>query len=159
MIAGFAFPITLSGLGQAFSAVAALLCCRVFRLVVADKPVSWRFFCTRMLPVGLFNAMTLMFGNAVYLFLSVAFIQMLKAFTPVMTMLGLFIASLEVRIAARSPYVTSIVVIRAFCHKLPRVRYLTNEACQDTHTSILMLRLELDIIIFPVTLLSCTSPK
>jgi len=112
-----------------------------------------------MLPVGLFNAMTLMFGNAVYLFLSVAFIQMLKAFTPVMTMLGLFIASLEVRIAARSPYVTSIVVIRAFCHKLPRVRYLTNEACQDTHTSILMLRLELDIIIFPVTLLSCTSPK
>lgn len=95
--AGFAYPITLSGLGQAFSGVAALICCRVLRVVVADKPVNWRFFCMRMLPVGFFNAMTLMFGNAVYLFLSVAFIQMLKAFTPVITMLGLFLVSLEVR--------------------------------------------------------------
>lgn len=58
--------------------------------------MSWRFFCTRMLPVGLFNAVTLMFGNAVYLYLSVAFIQMLKAFTPVITMLGLFLVALEV---------------------------------------------------------------
>lgn len=97
MRAGFTYPITLSGLGQAFSGLAALLCCRVLNIVAADKPVSWRFFCTRMLPVGLFNAMTLMFGNAVYLFLSVAFIQMLKAFTPVITMLGLFLVSLEVR--------------------------------------------------------------
>lgn len=51
---------------------------------------------SRMLPVGFFNATTLMFGNAVYMYLTVAFIQMLKAFTPVITMAGLFLASLEV---------------------------------------------------------------
>eukprot|EP00892_Ulva_mutabilis_P012165 jgi/Ulvmu1/9320/UM050_0069.1 len=107
---GFAYPITLSGLGQAFSGVAALICCRVLRIVVADKPVSWRFFCRRMLPVGLFNAMTLMFGNAVYLFLSVAFIQMLKAFTPVITMLGLFLVSLE---TPTSPLIASVCIIAA----------------------------------------------
>lgn len=58
-----------------------------------------------MLPVGFFNATTLMFGNAVYMYLTVAFIQMLKAFTPVITMVGLFLASMEVR----NPYVAAIV--------------------------------------------------
>jgi len=48
-----------------------------------------------MLPVGLFMALTLWTGNEVYLYLSVAFIQMLKAFTPVITMMALFIARLE----------------------------------------------------------------
>jgi drug/metabolite transporter (DMT)-like permease len=34
-------------------------------------------------------------GNVVYLYLTVAFIQMLKAFTPVVTMACLFVAGLE----------------------------------------------------------------
>ena len=34
-------------------------------------------------------------GNQVYLYLTVAFIQMLKAFTPVITMFALFLARLE----------------------------------------------------------------
>jgi hypothetical protein len=89
--------MVLSGFGQAFSALAAFLCCKVFRIVAAEKNVDSRFFATRMLPVGFFNATTLMFGNAVYMYLTVAFIQMLKAFTPVITMAGLYLASLEVR--------------------------------------------------------------
>lgn len=97
MHAGFRYPITLSGIGQAFSAIAAFVVCHVLRLVPAEKPVSLHFFATRMLPVGFFMALTLMLGNTVYMFLSVAFIQMLKAFTPVITMLGLFLAALEVR--------------------------------------------------------------
>ncbi|KAG2493520.1 hypothetical protein HYH03_008334 [Edaphochlamys debaryana] len=40
-------------------------------------------------------AVTLWTGNQVYLYLTVAFIQMLKAFTPVVTMVCLFIARLE----------------------------------------------------------------
>ena len=40
--------------------------------------VTLRFWCTRILPVGLFMALTLHFGNLVYLYLTVAFIQMLK---------------------------------------------------------------------------------
>lgn len=48
-----------------------------------------------MLPVGLFMAITLWTGNEVYLYLTVAFIQILKAFTPIITMMALFIARLE----------------------------------------------------------------
>ncbi|GFH26629.1 TPT domain-containing protein, partial [Haematococcus lacustris] len=40
-------------------------------------------------------ALTLWTGNVVYLYLTVAFIQMLKAFTPVVTMVCLFLAGLE----------------------------------------------------------------
>jgi hypothetical protein len=41
--------------------------------------------------------LTLMTGNAVYLHLSVSFIQMLKALTPAITMICLYLASVEVR--------------------------------------------------------------
>ena len=51
---------------------------QVVRLVEAKKVVTFRFWCTRILPVGLFMALTLHFGNLVYLYLTVAFIQMLK---------------------------------------------------------------------------------
>lgn len=67
------------------------------RVVPADKVVDSRFYVTRMLPVGFCMALTLVCGNTVYMYLTVAFIQMLKAFTPVITMLGLFLAALEVR--------------------------------------------------------------
>jgi hypothetical protein len=40
----------------------------------------------RVLPVGLSFALTLTFGNMVYLYLDVGFIQMLKSFTPVIIM-------------------------------------------------------------------------
>jgi hypothetical protein len=89
--------MSLSGLGQAFSVVAAFLCCRVLKVVPADKVVDAHFFAVRMLPVGFFMALTLMCGNTVYMYLTVSFIQMLKAFTPVITMLGLFLAALEAR--------------------------------------------------------------
>lgn len=88
--------MSLSGLGQGFSAIAAYFCCRVLHIVPAEKTVDMRTFTLRMLPVGFFMALTLVCGNTVYMYLSVAFIQMLKAFTPVITMLGLFVFSLEV---------------------------------------------------------------
>jgi hypothetical protein len=47
------------------------------------------------MPVGFFMAGTLWAGNLVYLYLSVSFIQMLKAFTPVITMCALFVTRLE----------------------------------------------------------------
>ena len=51
---------------------------QVLRVVEAKKVVTLRFWCMRILPVGLFMALTLHFGNLVYLYLTVAFIQMLK---------------------------------------------------------------------------------
>lgn len=102
----FHYPMALSGLGMAFSSVAAFLVCRVsaqscppsgsaaayssrevsttdggvqvFKWVDARKQVTWPFYITRILPIGLLMALTLHFGNAVYLHLTVSFIQMLK---------------------------------------------------------------------------------
>ena len=83
---GFRFPMCLSGMGMAFSSLAAFLCCRVLRLVEPRAPMSARRWARAVLPVGLFMALTLHLGNLAYLYLSVSLIQMLKAFTPVITM-------------------------------------------------------------------------
>ena len=51
---------------------------QVLRIVEAKRVVTLRFWLVRILPIGLFMALTLHFGNLVYLYLTVAFIQMLK---------------------------------------------------------------------------------
>lgn len=51
---------------------------QVLRVVEAKRVVTPRFWIVRILPIGLFMALTLHFGNLVYLYLTVAFIQMLK---------------------------------------------------------------------------------
>jgi hypothetical protein len=51
---------------------------QVFKVVEAKKVVTWHFYAVRIMPIGLFMALTLHFGNLVYLYLTVAFIQMLK---------------------------------------------------------------------------------
>ena len=49
----------------------------------------------RILPVGLCAAVSMACGNLAYLYISVPLIQMLKAVTPVVTMLSLFAVKLE----------------------------------------------------------------
>lgn len=51
---------------------------QVIKVVEAKKVVTWRFYMTKLMPIGLFMAATLHFGNLVYLHLTVAFIQILK---------------------------------------------------------------------------------
>ncbi|KAG1678600.1 hypothetical protein FOA52_012607 [Chlamydomonas sp. UWO 241] len=92
---GFAYPITVSTLGMLGSGVLSFLCCHVFGIVKCEAPISLNFWVTRLLPVGMCMALTLWCGNEVYLHLTVAFIQMLKAFVPVMVMIMLFAARIE----------------------------------------------------------------
>jgi len=91
----FKYPMVVSSMGMMMSGTLSYLTCHVFKLVPANSLISFSFWLHRMLPVGFFMAMTLWTGNEVYLYLTVAFIQMLKAFTPVITMIALFIARLE----------------------------------------------------------------
>ena len=51
---------------------------QVFKFVDAKHTMTWHYYVTKIMPVGLFMALTLYCGNVVYLYLSVAFIQMLK---------------------------------------------------------------------------------
>lgn len=51
---------------------------QVLHVVEIKRKMTMRFYMLRIMPVGLFMALTLHFGNTVYLYLTVSFIQMLK---------------------------------------------------------------------------------
>lgn len=118
----FAFPMTLASLGNVAS---FLVCTALVHTGVVDlknkAEVDRSFFLKKIMPIGAMSAGTLFFGNKVwlfrsgpegklaiatlhtdrdpplqvYLYLTVAFIQILKAFTPVVTMVVMFVAGLE----------------------------------------------------------------
>lgn len=82
-------------MGMATSGVLSYAVVHPLRLVQPQASVSLAYWARGIMPVGLFMAGTLWAGNLVYLYLSVSFIQMLKAFTPVITMVALFVARME----------------------------------------------------------------
>lgn len=57
----------------------------MIKVVEVNRVLTWRFYLERILPVGLFMALTLHFGNIVYLYLTVSFIQMLKVRRPIVS--------------------------------------------------------------------------
>ena len=80
---GFPYPMFLSGLGVAVSAIVARVVVALGYVQLSKKEaVEGSLWYRRVLPVGLAHAATLAFGNTVYLLLNVGFIQMLKSFTP-----------------------------------------------------------------------------
>jgi len=89
---GFHYPLSLGVLGLGTCAV----CSRLFVLLgfasvrtESLELVSGRGWYQIALPIGLCKAMTLATGNAVYLHLGLGFIQMLKAFTPVVVLVAM----------------------------------------------------------------------
>ncbi|KAI4998443.1 hypothetical protein ZWY2020_053785 [Hordeum vulgare] len=80
----FPFPITLTMIHMAFSGVVTFFLVRVFK-VVAPVKMTFQIYATSVIPISAFFASSLWFGNTAYLYISVAFIQMLKALMPVAT--------------------------------------------------------------------------
>jgi hypothetical protein len=92
----FPYPMFLSGLGVAVSALVARVVVSLgFVQLHRKEAVEGSLWFRRVLPVGLAHAATLAFGNTVYLLLNVGFIQMLKSFTPVIILMTSMIARLE----------------------------------------------------------------
>lgn len=94
----FAFPIVVSSMGVVSTALFTHLL--VYFNVAALQPsststITRSFYLRNIFPVGFCLALTLAFGNAVYLYLSVSFIQMLKAFTPVIVLVSLYVSGIE----------------------------------------------------------------
>ena len=90
--AGFPYPMMVSGLGQASSALGAFVCIRLVGVqTLQHTTFSWQFYIKNMMVVGAATAASLCFGNAGYIYLTVSFVQILKAFTPVfvVAMLGI----------------------------------------------------------------------
>jgi len=68
---------------------------RYLRRLPARKRLPIRFWLQRIIPVGAFQALTLATGNAVYLYLGVSLVQMLKAGTPVIIMAMLYFSGMQ----------------------------------------------------------------
>lgn len=80
------FPLALTGAGQLVSAACALLASVVGAAPPLGKRPALASLAARLAPAVLCSAGTLYLGNAAYLSLSVAFIQILKAAVPALTL-------------------------------------------------------------------------
>ncbi|KAF6258385.1 triose-phosphate transporter family-domain-containing protein [Scenedesmus sp. NREL 46B-D3] len=83
---GFAYPLMVTGIGQVFSAVTGLLLAAA-GLMPLRKPPSTPSDWARLAPIIACTVLTMFYGNAAYMHLSMSFIQILKAFTPAVTLL------------------------------------------------------------------------
>ena len=94
LLAGtFPHPCTLVGMHMAFSVVCAMLWNAMGWVDV--PPMKMAQWGGAILPVGLCFAGSLVASNTAYLYISVAFIQMIKASTPVVVLIFSFIFGLE----------------------------------------------------------------
>ena len=75
-----------------------------------NPTIKWSDVGTRFVPIALLFATSLGLGNAAYLYISVAFIQMLKASTPVAVLLASFAFGLETPSARLFAYIVAIAV-------------------------------------------------
>ena len=81
----FPYPLTLSLYTLCFASLFAAVLVHVLQLELRHAPlVTPQFYLKRILPIGALTGATIVMGMSSYLFLTVAFVQMLKAFTPVM---------------------------------------------------------------------------
>ena len=76
------FPISLTMIHMAFSSLVSFLLIRVFR-VVEPAHMARPVYIKSVVPIGVLYAFSLWLSNSAYIYLSVSFIQMLKALMPV----------------------------------------------------------------------------
>ncbi|XP_048134232.1 probable sugar phosphate/phosphate translocator At2g25520 [Rhodamnia argentea] len=77
------FPISLTMIHMAFCSSLAYLLVRVFQVVEPVTTMTGEFYLKNVVPIGALYALSLWFSNSAYIYLSVSFIQMLKALMPV----------------------------------------------------------------------------
>ncbi|KIL92171.1 hypothetical protein FAVG1_04578 [Fusarium avenaceum] len=87
--AGFKYPILLVTWHLVFATVVTQILARTTSYLDSrhNLPNTWDFFLTTVLPIGIVSSGSLVASNFVYLYLSVAVIQMLKAASPVSVLL------------------------------------------------------------------------
>ena len=90
---GFPYPIALSAAGVVFSAAATKFLVGIGYTKVQPTPPG--FFLRSVMPIATMSAATLAFGNASYVYLSVASCQIYKTLTPALTLGVLYALRLE----------------------------------------------------------------
>ncbi|ORY64034.1 triose-phosphate transporter [Pseudomassariella vexata] len=86
----FRYPVILTTYHLTFATIATQILARYTSLLDGRKTVKMtgRVYLRAIVPIGIFFSLSLICGNLTYLYLSVAFIQMLKATTPVAVLLS-----------------------------------------------------------------------
>ncbi|XP_018805838.1 probable sugar phosphate/phosphate translocator At4g32390 [Juglans regia] len=77
------FPISLTMIHMAFCSSIAYLLVRVFKVVEEPASMTRDLYIRSVVPIGALYSLSLWFSNSAYIYLSVSFIQMLKALMPV----------------------------------------------------------------------------
>ncbi|KAL1526538.1 hypothetical protein AB1Y20_015247 [Prymnesium parvum] len=84
----FPYPILLTCFHQVASAVFAAILIRIMHVIpLQHGDMEWSFWRQHVLVVGFATTAALCTGNSAYMYLTVAFIEILKGFTPVVTMM------------------------------------------------------------------------
>lgn len=79
----FPYPLGLTLLHMVFSSVLCFMLTKGFKVLKVEEGMTLDIYATSVIPIGAMFAMTLWLGNTAYLYISVAFAQMLKAVMPV----------------------------------------------------------------------------
>jgi hypothetical protein len=90
------YPYFVSGLGliSTFGFASILVHTGMVKLEHKDT-VNWHFFFTKILPCGAATAGSHAFGNGAYIYITVAFVQMLKSFTPMVVLIMLTVLKIS----------------------------------------------------------------
>ena len=93
----FPFPMVLTTWHMFFATVMTQIMARTSNWLpgVKEKKVDFEVLRNQILPVALCYCVSLILSNKAYIYLSVSYIQMLKAFTPVATLIFSFFLGLE----------------------------------------------------------------
>ena len=83
--AGFGNPIFVSSCGTMFAFLASTILVHGKFVEITEPKMSFSEWVRVCVPVGFFSSITLACANIVYVYLSLSFVQMLKAFVPVVT--------------------------------------------------------------------------
>ncbi|EEP82389.1 Cas4p protein [Uncinocarpus reesii 1704] len=113
------FPIILTTWHLAFAAFMTQVLARTTTLLDGRKKVKMtgRVYLRAIVPIGFFFSLSLICGNVAYLYLSVAFIQMLKATTPVAVLIctwSLGMAPPNMRVLFNVSFIVLGVIIASF---------------------------------------------
>lgn len=108
----FPFPMFLTTWHMTLATVLTQIMAKTTNMLpgVKEKKVDSAALRGQILPVALFFAFSLVLSNKAYIYLSVSYIQMLKAFTPVAVLIFSFFAGLE-KTSSVELYIVTIICI------------------------------------------------
>mmetsp|Transcript_28554 Transcript_28554/g.39300 ORF Transcript_28554/g.39300 Transcript_28554/m.39300 type:complete len:319 (-) Transcript_28554:115-1071(-) len=108
----FPYPMFLTTYHMIFASFLTQFMSRFTSMLpgVKENKVDRNVLFTQILPVSLFFAVSLVLSNKSYIYLSVSYIQMLKAFTPVAVLIFSFLSGLE-KTSCIELYIITIICI------------------------------------------------